>query len=150
MLLEIFGSYTPKTQSNDSQVKFPGKKILLAEDNEMNTEIAVEILKRYEIETVCVQNGQEAVTKFNTSDDKEFDIILMDIQMPILDGYEATKTIRNSAHPRAKSIPIIAMTANAFAEDISMSLASGMNNHISKPIDIHELIQTLSLYFLDS
>lgn len=150
MLLEIFGSYTPKTQSNDSQVKFPGKKILLAEDNEMNTEIAVEILKRYEIETVCVQNGQEAVTKFNTSDDKEFDVILMDIQMPILDGYEATKTIRNSAHPRAKSIPIIAMTANAFAEDISMSLASGMNNHISKPIDIHELIQTLSLYFLDS
>jgi len=74
----------------------------------------------------------------------------MDIQMPILDGYEATKTIRNSAHPRAKTIPIIAMTANAFAEDISMSLASGMNNHISKPIDIHELIQTLSLYFLDS
>lgn len=150
MLLEIFGSYTPKDEAKDLQLKFTGKKVLLAEDNEMNTEIAVEILKRYDIETVCVQNGQEAVTIFNTSDDKEFDVILMDIQMPILDGYEATKTIRNSAHPRAKTIPIIAMTANAFAEDISMSLASGMNNHISKPIDIHELIQTLSLYFLNS
>lgn len=149
MLLEVFGYYKPKEINSDIKIKFPGKKILLAEDNEMNTEIAVEILKRYEIETICVQNGQEAVNTFNTSDDKEYDVILMDIQMPIMNGYEATRSIRNSAHPRAKSIPIIAMTANAFAEDISMSLASGMNNHISKPIDVLELIQTLSLYFLD-
>lgn len=150
VLLEIFGSYSPKNQSETAVPSFEGKRILLAEDNEMNTEIAVEILKRYNIETYCVQNGKDAVEVFNKSEDKEFDAILMDIQMPILDGYEAAKQIRNTAHPRAKTIPIIAMTANAFAEDISMSLSSGMNNHISKPIDIHELIQTLSLYFLDS
>ncbi len=148
-LMEVFGSYTPKNTSEGHNISFKGKKVLIAEDNDMNTEIAVEILKRYDIETVCVKNGQEALDRFNTSDDSEFDVILMDIQMPLLDGYEATRRIRNTAHPRAKTIPIIAMTANAFAEDISMSLASGMNNHISKPIDVAELIQTLSMYFLD-
>lgn len=149
MLHEVFGSYTPVSQNTAIEYNFKGKKVLLAEDNEMNTEIAVEILKRYNIETICSVNGQEAFDIFNTSKDNEFSAILMDIQMPILDGYAATKKIRNSAHPCAHSIPIIAMTANAFAEDISLSLASGMNNHISKPIDINELIQTLSLYLIN-
>ena len=120
-----------------------GKKILLAEDNMVNMEIATEVLSMNGIKVVQAWNGVEAVEKFRTSQPFEFDAILMDMQMPQMDGCEATITIRVLSRPDAKIIPIIAVTANAFTEDIAATTAAGMNAHISKPIDFTILCQVL-------
>ena len=120
-----------------------GLHFLCAEDNELNAEILTELLHMEEAECTICGNGQLVLERFEQSLPGEFDVILMDIQMPVMNGYEATRAIRNSAHPQAGQIPIIAMTANAFSEDVQNSLNSGMNAHISKPVDMNILIKTV-------
>ena len=113
-----------------------GKKILVAEDNELNSEILSELLAMVGATCEIAENGKEVLEKFEQSAPGQYDLILMDVQMPIMNGYEATAAIRASAHPLAKGIPIIAMTANAFAEDIKNALDSGMDAHVAKPVDL--------------
>lgn len=124
-----------ENNSND----FSGVKILVAEDNEINAEIITELLDSIGIKCVIAEDGFEALKVFTEESPDEFDMIFMDIQMPIMDGYESARRIRSSNNTRAKSIPIIAMTANAFEDDVKASMASGMNAHISKPIDFDRL-----------
>ena len=114
-----------------------------AEDNPLNREIAVEILQMNGMEVTSVENGQEALECFQASAPYAFHAILMDMQMPVMDGCEAARRIRALHRPDAQSIPIIAVTANAFVEDIGKTANAGMNGHISKPIDFTVLTQTL-------
>ena len=123
-----------------------GLHILLVEDNELNIEIAQTILETEGAVVDLAHNGQEAVDRFLSGDPDRYDLILMDIQMPVMDGLEATRMIRRSDHPRAATIPIIAMTANAFDEDMKKSVESGMNGHLSKPIEIDKFFQTISRF----
>ena len=125
-----------------------GRRILLAEDNELNMEIATEILAMNGAEVIQARNGAEAVHLFEASAPHSFDAILMDMQMPEMDGCEAARTIRRLDRPDAAHVPIIAVTANAFAEDIAKTTEAGMNGHISKPIDFKVLLQTLSTLFV--
>ena len=120
-----------------------GKKILLVEDNELNREIAVDILEEEGIVVDTAEDGTVAVEKMRNAAAGQYDLILMDIQMPQMDGYEATRAIRNLPEPFAAGIPIIAMTANAFDEDKQNALAAGMNGHIAKPLDVQKLLRTL-------
>jgi len=124
---------------------FKGYKVLLAEDVEINREIVEALVQPTLLEVECAENGLEAVTLFQTYPEK-YDLILMDVQMPEMDGYEATQKIRESAHERAKSIPIIAMTANVFREDVERCIAAGMNEHIGKPLDMDEFFGMLRRY----
>jgi signal transduction histidine kinase/CheY-like chemotaxis protein/ABC-type amino acid transport substrate-binding protein len=123
---------------------FEGQRVMLVEDNPINREIAVELLKMANLKTDCATNGEEAVAMFNASKENEYSLILMDIQMPLMDGYEATKAIRAMDRKDAKSIPIYAMTANAYSEDVTHALSSGMNGHIAKPIDPATLYRTIA------
>ncbi len=123
-----------------------GINILAAEDNEINAEILAELLEIEGINCQIVENGQLAVERFSNSAEGEFDAILMDIQMPVMNGYDASKAIRALKSKYAEEIPIIAMTANAFAEDVKNALDCGMNAHISKPIDMELLKKTISHY----
>ena len=118
-------------------------RFLCAEDNELNAEILTELLKIEGAECTICENGKKLVETFGQSVPGEYDMILMDVQMPVMNGYEATKAIRRSSHELAKKIPIIAMTANAFSEDIQHSLAAGMNAHISKPVEMEVLKKTI-------
>ena len=111
----------------------------MEEDNELNMEIALYLLEDRKARVTPVSNGREAVDTFVKNPRGSFDIILMDIQMPVMDGYEATRKIRSVNRPDAKKIPIIAMTANAFTEDVQAALDAGMNAHIAKPIDVKAL-----------
>lgn len=120
-----------------------GRKILLAEDNVINMELATEVLSMHGVEVMQAWNGKEAVDIFCASEEYSFDAVLMDMQMPEMNGCEAAKLIRASGRADAKSIPILAVTANAFAEDIAATAEAGMNAHISKPIDFHILCDTL-------
>lgn len=126
------------------EYQLKGRKILLAEDNVLNMEIATEILSLNGVEIVQAWNGKEAVEAFKASAPFEIDAILMDMQMPGMDGCEAAQHIRALPRPDAAEVPIIAVTANAFAEDIAATSAAGMNAHISKPIDFGTLCRTLS------
>ncbi len=128
----------------ESAVDFTKMKLLLVEDNEVNREIASLILTEYGFKLDTAENGQIAVDKIKNSAPGTFDAILMDIQMPMLNGYDATKKIRAIPDPQLANIPIIAMTANAFVEDIQAAKDAGMNAHISKPIDIQQMISTLT------
>lgn len=132
-----------KEQGEYKGIPLKGKKILLAEDNMVNMEIASEILSMNGIEVVQAWNGAEAVELFKASKAFAFDAVLMDMQMPQMDGCEAARHIRALSRPDAQTIPIIAVTANAFAEDIAATTAAGMDAHISKPIDFRVLCQTL-------
>ena len=116
-----------------------GLNVLAAEDNELNAEILREVLGMFGAKCTLCENGQQAVERFEASRAGEYDLILMDIQMPVMDGYEATRAIRTGIHPDAKTVPIVAMTANAFAEDVQKSIDAGMNAHISKPVDAYSL-----------
>ena len=120
-----------------------GMRFLCAEDNELNAEILTELLKIEDAECTICENGEKLLEIFEQSAPGDYDMILMDVQMPVMNGYEATKAIRRSSHELAKTIPIIAMTANAFSEDIQRSLAAGMNAHISKPVDMKLLKKTI-------
>ena len=120
-----------------------GMRFLCAEDNELNAEILMELLKIEDAECTICENGKRVLEAFEQSAPGDYDMILMDVQMPVMNGYEATKAIRRSSHELAKTIPIIAMTANAFSEDIQHSLAAGMNAHVSKPIEMKVLEKTI-------
>ena len=120
-----------------------GMRFLCAEDNELNAEILMELLKIEGAECTICENGKRVLEAFEQSAPGDYDMILMDVQMPVMNGYEATKAIRRSTHKLAKTIPIVAMTANAFSEDIQHSLAAGMNAHISKPVDMKTLEKTI-------
>ena len=122
---------------------FQGMRFLCAEDNELNAEILTELLKIEGAECTICENGEEILKTFEKSAPGDYDMILMDVQMPVMNGYEATKAIRRSSHELAKKIPIIAMTANAFSEDIQHSLAAGMNAHVSKPVEMRVLEKTI-------
>ena len=123
-----------------------GVQILLVEDNDLNMEIAETFLKDAGATVTKAYNGQQAIYTFSKAPVDKFDIILMDVMMPVMDGYEATRRIRSLNRPEAKSIPIIAMTANAFAEDVEESRNAGMNEHISKPLDIGKVKATIARY----
>ena len=120
-----------------------GMRFLCAEDNELNAEILMELLKIEGAECTICENGKRVLEAFEQSAPGDYDMILMDVQMPVMNGYEATKAIRRSSHELAKTIPIIAMTANAFSEDIQHSLAAGMTAHISKPVEMKALKKTI-------
>ena len=121
-----------------------GMRFLCAEDNELNAEILTELLKIKGAECTVCENGERILETFERSASGDYDMILMDVQMPVMNGYEATKAIRKSSHEQAKTIPIIAMTANAFSDDIHHSLTVGMNAHISKPVEMKVLEKTIS------
>ncbi|SHI60265.1 amino acid-binding domain sensor hybrid histidine kinase [Anaerovibrio lipolyticus DSM 3074] len=125
--------------------KFQGMRILLAEDNELNAEIAQTVLEAQGFKVEHAQNGVEAVDMLANSDPGYYNLVLMDVQMPQMDGYKATITIRGMQEPAHSSIPIIAMTANAFEEDKRAALLAGMNAHIPKPFDIHKLFSTIEM-----
>jgi signal transduction histidine kinase len=145
--LEKTGSVLPKKAVGKTLLPFAGQKVLLAEDNVLNQQIAILLLKeRLSLEVVATANGQEALTAFTTSKPGYFSAILMDVRMPVMNGIEAAKAIRASAHPDAKNIPIIALSTNTYAEDVAQSLAAGMNAHLAKPIDLAELADTLHRY----
>ena len=120
-----------------------GMRFLCAEDNGLNAEILMELLKIEGAECTICENGKRVLEAFEQSAPGDYDMILMDVQMPVMNGYEATKAIRRSSHELAKTIPIIAMTANAFSEDIQHSLAAGMNAHVSKPVEMRVLEKTI-------
>ena len=120
-----------------------GRRVLLVEDNKMNIEIATLILNKFGLEVETAENGQAGCEKFAASEPGYFDAILMDIQMPVMNGYQATAEIRASERPDAKTIPILAMTADAFSEDVEKARAAGMDGHISKPVEPHDLYLTL-------
>ena len=130
-----------KNEQNDNI--FQGMRFLCAEDNELNAEILTELLKIEGAECTICENGEEILKTFEKSAPGDYDMILMDVQMTVMNGYEATKAIRRSSHELAKKIPIIAMTANAFSEDIQHSLAAGMNAHVSKPVEMRVLEKTI-------
>ena len=131
-----------ETDEQDGNI-LQGMRFLCAEDNELNAEILTELLKIEGAECTICENGEEILKAFEQSAPGDYDMILMDVQMPVMNGYEATKAIRRSSHKLAKTIPIIAMTANAFSEDIQHSLAAGMNAHISKPVEMKVLEKTI-------
>ena len=120
-----------------------GRRILLAEDNEVNMEIATEILDMNGVRVTQAWNGEEALARFQESEPFTFDAILMDMQMPVMDGCEAARRIRALRRPDARTVPIIAVTANAFAEDVAATTAAGMDAHVSKPIDFAHLVKVL-------
>ena len=143
-----------KEQNNDdvlpeADFNFKNKHILLVEDNELNSEIATEILTEYGFIVDTAENGAEALEKVSTSKPGTYDLVLMDVQMPVMNGYEATKCIRKLKDPALANISILAMTANAFDEDRKKALESGMDGFLSKPIVIKELVQALKNKFTD-
>ena len=131
-------------QSEEKAENLEGKTVLLAEDNEINMEIAAELLSMNGIRVVQAWNGKEALEAFQSSSLFSIDAVLMDMQMPIMDGCEAARRIRALKRPDAVEIPILGVTANAFAEDIAATTAAGMNAHVSKPLDFTVLMQVLS------
>ena len=150
-LLMALGQQEPKKDqvlpSPGESGHFRGKRLLLVEDNELNREIAMEILREYGFVIDTAENGAEAVEKIASSRPGDYDLIFMDIQMPVMDGYEATRSIRAMEEPALAGIPIFAMTANAFDEDRKAAAESGMNGFLSKPISVEEVIQTLQNVF---
>ncbi len=138
----IMNQYQISEDINEQSI-FEGMHILVAEDNEINAEILEELLRVVGASCEICENGQLVAEKFEKSAPGEYQLILMDVQMPVMNGYEATKAIRNLSHPLSKTIPIIAMTANAFTEDVRDALESGMNAHVAKPVDMSVLEQTV-------
>lgn len=134
---------TESSKEEEKYMDLCSKRVLLAEDNDINREIAVELLKLHDIEVDTVENGQRAVNVFEASALGTYDAILMDIQMPVMNGYDATLAIRNLNRDDARTIPILAMTADAFAADVAKARNAGMNDHIAKPIEINHLLNVL-------
>ena len=138
-------SYCPKAEKK--HLDYSGKKVLLVEDNELNREIATEILKSLGLEVDCASDGMEAVEIMSSEAGNQYDMIFMDIQMPKMDGYTATREIRTLKDTKKANVPIIAMTANAFDEDRKKAIKAGMNGHIAKPIDVNVILQNLDRIF---
>ena len=143
-----------ETETEEEETSIEGMKILLVEDNDLNLEVAQYILEDAGAEIIVARNGLESVELFEQSESDSFDVILMDVMMPVMDGLTATKRIRKLKRKDAlknnkkANIPIIAMTANVFNEDIIAAKEAGMNEHIAKPLDFDKLIHTLAKYFL--
>ena len=133
----------PKDKKQQILHKLKGRRVLLAEDNELNAEIAMELLCENGVEAECVEDGVECVKLLQRKSEGYYDLILMDIQMPNMDGYKATQVIRKLDGPRGQ-IPVIAMTANAFEEDRQKAFEAGMNAHIAKPVDMRILFSTMA------
>ncbi|WP_432627329.1 ATP-binding protein [Brotaphodocola sp.] len=146
--IEIDYSYREDTAGRKevSDQMLAGCRVLLAEDNELNMEIAKFFLENAGMEVTMARNGKEAVEIFETSEESSFDLVLMDIMMPVMDGLEAARAIRGMARRDAREIPIFAMTANAFADDVELSKHAGMNEHLTKPLDEEMLISTIRQY----
>lgn len=125
------------------QSEIGGKRVLLAEDNDINREIAIELLRMQNLNVIAVENGRQAKEAFEASEPGEYDAVLMDIQMPVMDGYDATGAIRALNREDARTVPIIALTANAFTADAAKARSVGMNDHIAKPIEINRLLEVL-------
>jgi PAS domain S-box-containing protein len=146
-VLDCMGKFAPKTQaasapeSEDGQ-RFRGVRVLLADDVDVNREIAVSLLETQGVEVDCAEDGRKAYEMFKANP-KAYSLIFMDIQMPDVDGYEASRLIRALGCPEAAAVPIVAMTANVFREDVERCLEAGMNDHIGKPIDVHEMFEKL-------
>lgn len=145
-LRQYMGIETEDDQILNQNIDLSGRRILLAEDNELNWEVAKELLSDLGVELDWAEDGQICLDKFQSSPEGYYDAILMDIRMPHMTGYEATKSIRGLNHPDALTIPIIAMSADAFSDDIQHCLKCGMNAHIAKPIDVVELTRLLKRY----
>ena len=120
-----------------------GRRVLLVEDNELNREIATELLNEAGFKVECAENGQIALDRVAGAEPGEFDLILMDVQMPVMNGYEATMRIRQLENPALAHIPVIAMTANAFEEDKQQAAKAGMDGYLPKPIDIDKMFRLL-------
>lgn len=142
--LKVSGDVPDGDVNASQKTNFAGKRILLVEDNELNLEIAVEILKMTEVEVETAEDGSQAVARVEKAPEGYFDMVLMDIQMPVMDGYLATHHIRELPRKDVLTLPIVAMTANAFPEDIRKATEAGMNEHIAKPIDMSVLYQVLN------
>ena len=145
-LKPFMGVETPQEAPEVEKISFENRHILLAEDNELNWEIASELLSELGLELDWAENGQICLEKFQSQPEGYYDAILMDIRMPVMTGYEATEAIRALSRADAKEIPIIAMTADAFSEDIQRCLEHGMNAHVAKPIDVQEVARLLRKY----
>ena len=145
-LRQYIDTETEHDQTLNQSIDLSGRRILLAEDNELNWEIANELLSDLGVELDWAEDGQICLDKFQQSPEGYYDAVLMDIRMPYMTGYEAAKAIRELNRPDALSIPIIAMSADAFSDDIQHCLECGMNAHIAKPIDIIELTRLLKRY----
>ena len=142
----LYADSRPLQEPSDESQALEGMLFLVAEDNELNAEILSEMLDMEDASCELAHNGQEALEMFLHSDPGHYDMILMDIQMPVMNGYEATRQIRSCSHPDAGHIPIVAMTANAFAEDVRSALDAGMNGHLAKPIDMNAMKSLLSQF----
>jgi CheY-like chemotaxis protein len=143
---ECLGDAAMPADSEKVRTKsFAGRRILLVEDIEINREIVLALLEPTEINIDCAENGIEALEAFSRQPGA-YDIIFMDVQMPEMDGYEATRRIRALDDPRAKNVPIIAMTANVFKEDIEQCRDAGMNGHVGKPLDMDEVFRVINTY----
>lgn len=147
LFMTITGGQMAKPRPVKKQYDFSGKRILLAEDNAMNRMVAEALIKKLGALCETANDGKKALDMFTASASGYYDAILMDIQMPNMDGYEATRAIRASAHPDAKRIAIIALSANAFHEDVAKSLSAGMDDHVAKPIDVEKLAAALEHAF---
>lgn len=145
-LQELLNDSSDKTETQEEKEyhNLKNKHILVAEDNELNSEILTALLKMEDADCEIFENGQLAYEAFVKSDENQYQLILMDVHMPVMDGYQATKLIRACEHPQAKTIPIIAMTANAFSEDVQNALNAGMTAHLAKPIDMKVLKKILN------
>ena len=140
----LFADHAQEETHTASEEPLKGLMLLVAEDNEINVEILSELLRMEGADCEVAVNGQEALDMFRRSSPGYYDMILMDVQMPVMNGYEATREIRICGHAQAKTIPIVAMTANAFAEDVKAAFDAGMNAHLSKPIDMEKMKETLA------
>ncbi|ENY95232.1 hypothetical protein HMPREF1093_02542 [Hungatella hathewayi 12489931] len=147
-LRQYMGTETENGQTSNPNSDLSGRRILIAEDNELNWEVANELLSDLGVELDWAEDGQICLDKFQKSPEGYYDAVLMDIRMPHMTGYEATKMIRGLNHPDALSIPIIAMSADAFSDDIQHCLECGMNGHIAKPIDIMEVTRLLKRFLI--
>ena len=143
IVLDTEGKMECEYSTDESEKSIKGLHILLAEDNELNMEITEFVLQNEGADVTKAWDGQEAVELFRNSEPGEFDVILMDIMMPVMNGYEATKMIRSLDREDAKAIPITAMTANAFTEDRIRAKEAGMDEHVAKPVDVELLIKVI-------
>ena len=136
-------SFAIKADNDKAKISLKGKRILLAEDVDINAEIMLMLLQMRELQVDRAENGAVAVEMFSTHPDGYYDAILMDMRMPVMDGLQATKMIREMKRIDAQTMPIIALTANAFDEDVQRSLQAGLNAHLSKPVEPESLFETL-------
>lgn len=140
----------PKPEETEKPLDYSGKRVLLVEDNALNRELALAILGESGMQIDCAEDGIEAVNRINEAPEDQYDLVLMDIQMPRMDGYTATREIRTLSNNRKANIPIVAMTANAFEEDRKKAFECGMNGHIVKPIDMKSISKVLDQVFKEA